>query len=113
NLIRLDNHIDIVQCVCTVGITKIYIFYFKFTSNNARTNRTTMFCFVRSMDDIKISFRVNHGVIHIIINTMQLSDWSRNIVEQQDMEHNITDTHLTIKYQICSNNDDKNYTNLL
>ena len=67
------------------------------------------------MQNTEESFGINQGIVHIIINTMKLTDRCTHVGKQHDVIHNLTDRHTRIvdQHQIGRQDDDEHSTYLL
>ena len=70
---------------------------------------TSVFHFIVGMKDAKEPFGVNQGIVHVVIDSVQLTYGGTHIGKQHDMVHDFTDSHARIldEHEICGEDNDE------
>lgn len=99
----------------TIGISKIDMLQLETALHLCRPIVTTRLHIVILFQNIEDSLRIDEGIVQVIIDSVQLTDWSTDITEKHHMVHNLTDGHAWIvsQHKICRQDDNQHSTNLL
>ena len=68
---------------------------------------------VVGVEDGEEAFGVGEGLVHLVVDAVELPDGSRHVVEQQDVEHDGADRNLAVEYEVGREDDDDDHANLL
>src|SRR5690606_40208852 len=97
----------------TIWVHKIYILQLYLPSDGSRPILSRRLPFLVCFEDIKETFGVDQGIIDCIVYAVQLTYRCRNIVEEHDMKHNCTQSHLLIHHEIGRKDNYDDHPDLL
>ena len=96
NLSRQDVHTHIGQCLRAVAIGEIHTAQLELALHRLGMILTGILHLVMGVQDAEKALGINQGVVHVVVDAMQLADGSADITEQHDMIHYLTNTHTRI-----------------
>ena len=68
---------------------------------------------VVGVEDVEEAFGVGEGLVHLVVDAVELPDGRRHVVEQQNVEHDGPNGNLPIEHQVGRQDDDEHHANLL
>ena len=89
-------HTHIGQGLRSVPIGEIHTTQFEISLHRFRMILARILHLVVSMQDAEETFCIDEGIIHIVVDAMQLPDGGTHIGKQHHVIHNLSDAHTWI-----------------
>ena len=109
NLTALDTHRHIVECLGAVAIREVHVLQLEVACHLLWLMLPSGLHLLVGLKDAEEAFGVDQGVVHIVIDTVQLSDGGADIGEEHHVIHDLTNRHTWVIYQhqISRQDDDE------
>ena len=104
-----DIHVYVMESLCSVRVCKVNAGNFKMAFNLFRAIGSSLFLFFICVEDVKESFCIDQGVVHLVEDAVKLGDRSSHIGEKHHMIHDLTYGHPGVfdQDEICCQYDDQ------
>lgn len=86
-------HVDVVKGFGAVRIGEVDAFDFESSFDLFGFEISALLYLIVGFDDVEETLRIDQGIVDVVVDAVKLSDRGRNVVEEHDVVHDLSDGH--------------------
>ena len=96
NLATWDAHGDVEQRLCAVGVGEVDTRKFEVAADVVWMVAAGGLDLFVGVEDAEEPLGIDEGIVHVVIDAVELADWRADVGEEHHVVHNLTDGHAGI-----------------